>query len=293
MILRTISFTLAILAATPTFADVKPVPGQAEWVDARQSLTTPDGLEMTYVAMGGSEGTPLIMVHGYTDNSRGWSELAPHLGDRPMIALDLRGHGGTQAPQCCYSPDDFAHDIVGAMDTLGIERADIIGHSLGAITAANLAGIYPDRVEKLVLIGVGTSVPAGTLDWLWENIPALPDVIDPESQFMLDWYSDPNPVNEDFKSRERAESAATERHVWMAVLEALSSHDWSYLARRIKAETVIFWGDQDKLFPLESQNQLRAVLPEAKLVVIEGAGHNPNWEDPEGFAQLLNQFLSD
>lgn len=106
---------------------------------ARQSVTTPDGLAMTYVEAGNPDGPPLLLLHGYTDNSRSWSLLAPLLADHRLIMLDLRGHGGSQAPACCYGPDSLAHDVDGFMQAINLPRADVMGHSMGSVTAMTLA----------------------------------------------------------------------------------------------------------------------------------------------------------
>nr|MCU0802660.1 alpha/beta hydrolase [Paracoccaceae bacterium] len=133
------------------FAALAELPSQDTWSDARQSLTTAEGLTMTYVEAGNPAGPPTLLLHGYTDNSRSWSLLAPHLANRRLIMLDLRGHGGTAAPACCYGPDSLAHDVALAMDALGLPSADVIGHSMGSVTAATLAAWHPEKVRRLVL----------------------------------------------------------------------------------------------------------------------------------------------
>jgi pimeloyl-ACP methyl ester carboxylesterase len=280
------------LTATPAAAETA-LPDQAGWVAARHSVTTPDGLSMTYVEAGPAEGMPILLLHGYTDNSRSWSLLAPHLPGRRLIMLDLRGHGGTDAPACCYGPDSMAHDVAGFMQAMGIDRADVVGHSMGSTTAATLAAFHPERVNRLVLISTAIEVPAGATDWLWANVPSLPDPIDPDSQFMLDWYYNPNPVPADFIDRERAESAATARPAWIGVLQALSAMDLGKVAPRITAPTMILWGDQDGFFDADSQELVKAAYPDAEYVAFPGFGHNMFWEVPDKVAAKIMPFLAD
>lgn len=267
------------------------LPDQAGWAAARKSVTTADGLTMTYVEAGPADGMPVILLHGYTDNSRSWSLLAPLLTGHRLIMLDLRGHGGTAAPVCCYGPDSLAHDVAGFMDAMGIAQADIIGHSMGSITGAVLAAYYPERVNRLVLISTAINVPAGPSDWLWTNVSALPDTIDPNSQFMLDWYYNPNPVPADFIDRERAESAATPKAAWMGVLQGLTAMDLSKVAPMVKAKTLILWGDQDGLFDAAAQEAVKAAYPKADYVAYPGFGHNMFWEVPEQVAAKIMPFL--
>lgn len=280
-----------LLAAAPALA--QDVPSQDGWVAARQSLVTPDGLRMTYVEMGDPAGAPLLLVHGYTDNSRSWSLLAPYLDpSRRLIAIDLRGHGGSDAPACCYGPDSLARDIAGFMEAKGIARADVAGHSLGSLAAVTLAALQPDRVRRLVLISTAIEMPAAPTEWLWANVPGLPDPIDPDSQFMRDWYWNPNPVPADFIDRERAESAATPRQTWTGVLESLTIMDLGKLAPRVTQPTLILWGDQDSLFDAASQEAVKAAYPRAEYQTYPGFGHNMFWETPRTVAERINAFLA-
>src|SRR5699024_1993301 len=132
---------------------------------------------------------------------------------------DLRGHGRSDAPACCYGVDTLAADVAGLMDTLEIERADVIGHSLGAITAGILAATHPEKVDHLVLVSGALAADAGPGSWLWENVRALSAPIDPAGEFMTGWYWSPNPVDPAFLKHEIAESAAMPLHVWNGVLE--------------------------------------------------------------------------
>ncbi|MDF3605388.1 alpha/beta hydrolase [Paracoccus sp. DMF-8] len=275
------------------------LPDQEGWAAARTSTGTAQGIRLGYVelgeAPGSATGLPVILIHGYTDSSRSWSLLAGPLRDalpgRRIIAVELRGHGISDAPECCYGPDNLADDLKGAMDALGIARADLVGHSLGSITAAELAATHPDRVNRLVLASSATAIPAAASEWLWQEIPALPDQIDPADAFMTAWFANPNPVPPDFLSREMAEAAAIPKHVWTGVLTSLTTHDWTMLAPRISAPTLVLWGDQDGLFGPESQAALHAALPGADTLTYPGLGHNFFWEQPDQAAGDIAAFL--
>ncbi|MFO1203922.1 MAG: alpha/beta hydrolase [Tabrizicola sp.] len=282
---------VALGLGVPVHADT-PLPDQEGWVAARKSMTTADGLAMTYVEAGPAEGMPILLLHGYTDNSRSWSLLAPHLPGRRLIMLDLRGHGGTAAPACCYGPDSLAHDVAGFMEAMGIETADVVGHSMGSVTAAVLAAYYPAKVNRLVLISTTVAMPAAPTDWLWSNVQTLPDRIDPDSQFMLDWYYNPNPVPADYIDRERAESAATPKAAWMGVLQGLTAMDLSKVAPMVKAKTLILWGDQDGFFDAASQEAVKAAYKGAEYQAYPGYGHNMFWELPDQVGARIMGFLA-
>jgi pimeloyl-ACP methyl ester carboxylesterase len=281
----------APLVASAARAEQIPVPTQAEWADAKKSVKLANGLTLAYVETGDTDGKPTLLIHGYSDNSRAWSLIAPFLKDRRLLAIDLRGHGKSDAPACCYAYTDLADDASLFLDALGIARADVIGHSLGSLTGQLLAAQHPDKVGKLVLVSSTTQIGGGPGSWLWDNITLLKAPIDPNSQFMLDWYSNPNPVDEDFLRRERTESAAMPLHVWNGVLWGTIVGDLTFAAPIVKAPVLVLWGEKDPLFDLTHQEKLEKAYPDARFEVFAGAGHNMIWEFPKDSAQIITPFL--
>ena len=234
---------------------------------------------------------PTLLIHGYTDNSRSWSLVAPYMKKRRLLAIDLRGHGKSDAPDCCYAYTDFADDASLFLDAMGIAKADVIGHSLGSLTAQLLAAQHPDKVRNLVLVSSTTAIGGGPGSWLWDNVMPLTAPIDPESQFMKDWYANPNTVDEDFLTRERTESAAVPIHVWRGVLWGTVIDDLTPIAPLVKAPVLVLWGEKDGLFDLTHQEKLEKAYPDAVFQVFSGAGHNMFWEFPDKAASLINDFL--
>ena len=99
--------------------------------------------------MGDPNGTPVVLIHGYTDNARDWVPLIPYLSKHfHLIVVDLRGHGRSSKPDCCYTLPDFAYDIVLLLDTLGVRQADIVGHSLGSMIAQVFAEDWPEHTGQ-------------------------------------------------------------------------------------------------------------------------------------------------
>jgi len=274
-------------------SDNVPVPSQAEWAEAKKTIDLPNGQTIAYVETGNPDGAPTLLIHGYTDNSRSWSLLAPHLADRRLFAIDLRGHGKSEAPDCCYGVADFAHDAALVVDALDIPKVDVIGHSLGSLTAQMMAARYPEKVGKIVLVSSTVAPGAGPGSWMWDNVMPLKAPIDPESQFMKDWYWNPNRVDPDYIDRERTESAATPIQVWHGVIWDLATIDLAPIASQIKAPALILWGDQDQLFDATHQDSLRKAFPAARFETFSGAGHNMFWEFPEKAAGTILSFLDE
>ena len=285
----------ALLALFPlgAMAQDAVIPSQADWAGAKKMVKLPNGISLAYVDIGTPTGKPTLLIHGYTDNSRSWSLIAPYLKNRRLLAIDLRGHGKSDAPACCYAYTDFADDASLFLDAMGVAKADVIGHSLGSMTAQLLAAQHPEKVDHLVLISSTTAIGGGPGSWLWDNVTKLTAPIDPNSQFMKDWYANPNPVDEDYITRERTESAAVPLHVWNGVLWGTVVNDLTLIAPLVKAPVLVLWGDQDGLFDLSHQEKLEKAYPEADFEIFKGAGHNMFWEFPEKAAKIINLYLDD
>ena len=291
MLLRSVLTAFVAVSGVEAIAAELPIPTQAQWAEAKKSVKLANGITLAYVEMGNSDGVPTLLIHGYTDNSRSWSLLAPYLKSRRLLAIDLRGHGKSDAPPCCYDYADLANDAALFLDAMGVAKADVIGHSLGSLTAQLLAAQHPDKVDGLVLISSTTGIGGGPGSWLWDNIMLLTAPIDPNSQFMKDWYTNPNPVDEDYITRERAESAAVPIHVWRGVLWATVLDDLTLVAPLVKSPVLVLWGEKDGFFDLTHQEKLEKAYPDAEFQVFREAGHNMFWEFPDKAARVINEFL--
>ncbi|MDB6107863.1 MAG: alpha/beta hydrolase, partial [Gammaproteobacteria bacterium] len=192
---------------------------------ARKVVLLPNNQHLAYIDMGAPLGPPVVLIHGYTDNARDWVPLIPYLSNRfRLIVVDIRGHGRSDKPECCYTRIDFAYDIKLLLDALHIARADVVGHSLGSMITQVLAEEWPQRVRKVVLVSSSGGPRAGStpkkpaFDYAAE-IRKLKEPIDPDSPFMIAWWSSPKPVNADFIRRQRRDAANIPLAVWLAVLD--------------------------------------------------------------------------
>lgn len=267
---------------------------QENWADRKELVSLSNGQDIAVAELGNEANPAVVLIHGYSDNSRSWSLVANQLAENyRLIAVDLRGHGQSSAPDCCYTLTDMAYDMKLVVDHYGLEKASVVGHSLGSMVAQVFAQHYPERIEKLVLVSTAMSAtdlaePGG---WLWENVSTLEDPIDPDSQFMLDWYSNPNPVDEDFLTRERTESAAMPVKAWKGVLTEMATNEYGKLASLIEAPTMVIWGDQDGFFDAASQEPIKEAFPNARYEDYPDLGHNMFWEEPDLLAETINDFL--
>lgn len=117
-----------------------------------------DGVRLAATRWPG-EGTPVVLLHGLASQRRFWNLVAPLLGGLPVLALDQRGHGGSQRPAEGYDATTVARDLAVAMDAIGWSRAVVVGHSWGGMVAATFAAEHPHRTLALVAIDGGFGSP--------------------------------------------------------------------------------------------------------------------------------------
>lgn len=274
----------------------------AAWGAGRKTVELANGMRMGYVELGEKNKPVLIFLHGYTNSSLGYLPLGRLLArDYRVFLLDQRGHGESSKPECCYSRLDFAYDAKLFLDHFGITRAHIAGHSLGGIVAQTFAAFWPERVDRLMIIGstIGrrsrpspdAPLPPPTFGALDAEIEALKDPIDPDSAFMKEWWNVPA-LDPQIQYHMRRESARIPAAIWRAMLDQGEvSRDLRVTAPRITAPTLLLFGGKDALFSAEDNRELALWLPKAKVVTLAKLGHSLPEEDPEAVAAALRQFL--
>lgn len=293
----------AMLAARPTPVVAAPPIGiDLDAFDAsRKHLALPNGVSLGYVDSGPRDANVVLLIHGYTSNARGWVPLLPYLDpSRRYLMPDLRGHGQSSKPDCCYDRTTLAYDLRLLLDALQVARADVVGTSLGSLVAQAFAENWPERTGRLVLqsstggpLPACESEPAGEAVFDFRKaILALRDPIDPESPFMIAWYTSTAPVDAEFLRRQRRDAAAIPVRVWLAILDqGLNLRDLQADLPRIRAPTLLIWGGKDNLFGARDRCSLRKALPQANVKLFEDLGHNAYWEDPRAVASVINPFL--
>lgn len=301
-LLRQAASGLALLCAcsAPLAAEQVDMPSQAGWDSARRMAITSDGVHLTYLELGQEPGMeqdlPAVLVHDFGDSSRGWSLLASELRKalpmRRIIAVDLRGHGASDAPACCYGPDSLAHDVSGLIQSLGIAQVDLVGEGLGATVAVQIATARPQQVRKLVMISAMTELPQLTVEKLWLELPAHTQSLTASAPFTRDWTASTPPAPAEFLAHQQQEVAAIPPHVWLGVLTPLSAWNWHWQGSKIMAPVQILWGENDADLTGPSLTQLRGTLPLAEFHEIKDAGDKLVWTQPLAVAQTMSAFLS-
>jgi pimeloyl-ACP methyl ester carboxylesterase len=269
----------------------------------KKTIVLANGLTLGYVELGDPKGKPVVLIHGYTDSARDWAPLVPYLPKSlRLILVDIRGHGASSKPECCYTRIDLAYDVKLLLDVLQIPSADIVSHSFGSIIAQTLAEYWPARTRSVVLIS-SSALPlyrpatkqSDAVQPVFDfrtAILALKDPIDPDSPFMMRWWASPSYVDADFLRRQRRDAAAIPAQVWLAVIDqGLAGVELLSTLPKLKAPALLIWGGEDPFIDAAGKQALREALPDARVKIFEKLGHNPFWEDPQGVAAVVNPFL--
>lgn len=263
----------------------------------KQTIALSTGISMAYQELGDPAGEPVIFLHGYTDTARSFHPTvtallakSPHLH---VFVLDQRGHGGSSmppaaqcaaAPEQCFRPIDMANDVIAFMDQKGLDQASVVGHSMGSFVGQELGLTYPDRVEKLVLIGTAAKLAgnivlqdyilAEPVEGSWKagfeaqgytfptgvyDLGPLDAGADAMAWIEGAWVVDPA-ADPAFLADIVPETAATRMGAWIGAARALSMVDNTSRLEQLSVPTLILWATQDAFFYDTDQAELRAAL---------------------------------
>ena len=266
---------------------------QAGWAAQKKVVTLPNGLRLAYVEAGRPNGPPLLLLHGFTDSSRIWTILLPYLSQHRVLIPDQRGHGASDAPPCCYSPHVLAEDARLFLDAVGVERASVVGHSLGSMVGQVLAAEHPQRVDRLVLAASTALPPIRRGDWLWQRVVESPSIPSSDPAFMAEWRigASPTPVDPVLSRHWDEDAKRIQAHVWRAIPRELLDVPIGRYAPDIKAPVLILSASADPLFTAEHHQSLLRAFPKAQAKVFAGLGHNFIVERPEEVGPVLSVFL--
>lgn len=245
-------------------------------------------IELAYTRRG--EGTPLVLLHGYPLDSHLWDDVAPLLEDTfDLILPDLRGFGKSTTVDSPYTMDDYASDIAGLLDQLGIQKAAIAGHSMGGYVALAFARLYSERVSGLGL--VSSQVLADPPDRKEARYKSAADVSANGIGGVVETMAPKFTSDERLQSFARATMERQQPAAFIGALKAMAERaDSTSLLSSFKFPVVIIHGEADALIPIDRAREVKNAIPHAHLVELNGSGHMPMMEAKEETARALKHL---
>lgn len=279
-----------------------------DWADrfAVQHLTV-HGHRRAFIKAG--NGPALVLLHGIGASSATWSGLIPMLTEQfTVIAPDLLGHGDSDAPRADYSVAAYACGVRDLLALLGVERATVVGHSLGGAIAAQLTYQYPELVERLVLEAAGgvarelhPALRLAALPGAEQVLPLLNSALGrrmtrlalrmlrgPGSGLTTDADEVLETLEGMTTAGKRAAFCRTLRACCDLSGQAASLLEYCYLA---EVPTMIVWGECDPVLPVAHAYAASLAMPAARLELFGGTGHFPHRADPVRFLHVLTEFM--
>jgi len=255
-------------------------------------------------------GPVVVLVHGITSTSATWANVLPYLAERfTVIAPDLLGHGESAKPRGDYSLGAYASGIRDLMIALGHERATFVGHSLGGGVAMQLAYLFPEHCDRLVLVSSGglgrditallraASLPGSELVLpllVNEQVLAAGQTVGRAlGRIGLRVHTDLGEVlrgHASLADRDaRAAFLATLRTIVDFGGQRVNAADRLYLTQAIPF--LLVWGERDPIIPVEHALAAHRALPGSRLELFPEAGHFPHLDDPLRFVRVLVDFI--
>jgi len=299
-----LSVLLAPLSREPSIPLARP--NRIDWNPSLLPQTIQiKGNAIFYVVKG--EGDPLLLIHGYGAGFWVWEKQIEILSrSYKVYALDLLGHGYSDRPRIEYRPETYINFLRDFMDGVAVERATLIGNSMGGGIAWAVAALFPERVKKLILIDC---IPPNVLNQVRnesfralaaiKSIPFLPYLVISSRnrrsirRVLEEAISDVTHITPEVVNRQYGLSRI-EGTSWVLTSTLKNARDTSRLEAylsRINHPTLLIWGERDLIFPPSVGKMLHRAINGSKLTVLEKIGHIPMWETPEEVNRIILDFL--
>jgi pimeloyl-ACP methyl ester carboxylesterase len=255
--------------------------------------TTLDGMTLHYLDEG--RGDPVIFLHGLGSCGEDWVLQAPAFAAAyRVISPDLRGHGRSGKPAGPYSIALFASDVAALLDALSIDRAHVVGLSLGGLVAQQLAMDWPDRVLSLTLTNTFARLLSANLTelvrLLRRGLISLVLPLERSAQHVADRLF-PYPHQAELRRLTARRIAGNDRAAYRATIAAIRRFDSRRDLRRIRASTLVVTGDRDDTVPRARQGELARSIHAARWEIVRDSGHATPIDQPDAYNELVAGFL--
>jgi pimeloyl-ACP methyl ester carboxylesterase len=246
-------------------------------------------------------GIPLVLVHGMFGDHLDWSPVLEPLSEKyRVIAIDLPGFGDSEKSFHPYTPEFFVDSLDAFFQTLDLHRAVLVGNSFGGLLCSLYADAHPQRFAGLALV---SSAGMKKYTWLEKEIVAgqfsesrllalRPELVEPLFAMNFARFT---PARAAYLERQRARLSKPDYPAYAHVLAQCMAMSFAVpvvpLLQRMNLPVLLMWGDRDRIFPPELARAALEELPQARLAIIPEASHMPQFDQPERFVLLLEQFV--
>ena len=242
---------------------------------------------------GSRNGQPLVFINSLGTDFRIWDELVPDFVTQSrVVRYDKRGHGLSGLPSNAASLEDFASDLAGLLEFLGLSQAAIVGLSIGGLIAQELYRQRPDLVRALILCD--TAAKIGSEDMWAIRMTAIEagGVASVADGVLERWFSAGYRTSrqQDFAGW-RLMLARTDKAGYLAACGALRAADLRPFCREIRVPTLCVVGEEDSSTPVALVRELAESITHARFEIVANAGHLPNLEQPRTISSLIGTFL--
>ncbi len=262
------------------------------------TVTMQDGVKLAYQIDGPADGDWIILLNSLATDMRLFDHETSYLGKtHRVLRYDTRGHGQSDASAPPYGFPRLMSDVVGLIDHLEIERADMLGVSLGGMTALAVAIAHPNRVKRLICCDARADAP-DPYKAIWEDNIAklhaenLAALCEPT---LTRWFTDPFLADASNKPKldvVRDMFKSTSAAGYEGAAQCLQTLDFLPSLSTLQAETLYVTGDQDLAAPVVVMQSMADATPNSTFKVIEDAAHLSNLEQPKQFKDIITGFLA-
>jgi len=258
-----------------------------------------DSLRIHYLDWGGEDRQPLLLLHGISRVAHNFDHVAGHFTPHyRLIAPDLRGHGDSDwHPGGEYLVEDYVRDVEALIDELNLTNLVIWGQSTGGRVAQVIAGKRQERVAAVIVEDVGPERPREVADRRAKRMGDEENGWETPEQVVASLRPRYPLTSDELLShfvRHGTRQRADGRHVWKVdrnITKGFIPTDiWPHV-REIQAPIIYILGNESRIVPLETQEELRLALPQVEIVSMPGLGHYPSDEKPEDFLAIVDRFL--
>jgi pimeloyl-ACP methyl ester carboxylesterase len=244
-----------------------------------------NGISFSYDRRG--KGTPLVLIHGFPLDRTTWDQTAVMLEDTfDLILPDLRGFGQSTTVNKTYTIDDMASDIAGLLEQLGIEKAAVVGHSMGGYVALAFTRLYPTHVRGLGL--VSSQALADPPERKQGRYDMAAKVSDNGVKVAADALAPKLSADPRVQEFVRGVIMRQPRAGVIGALKAMAEReDSTSLLSLLKFAVVLVHGDADALIPVDRSREMKEAIPHAEFFELKGIGHMPMMEDAKRMAEAL------